>query len=94
MLSGVPESRARIYRIWFTVSTNNRNDPLDSDWISQAEAARLRRVSRQAIARLIQRGRLQTLTIGGYVLVRRSDVIDFTPRSAGRPRKGTRDSRD
>ncbi|MFL5356314.1 helix-turn-helix domain-containing protein [Archangium sp.] len=59
----------------------------EDEWISQAEAARLRQVSRQAIARLIKRGRLATTTVAGYVLVRRSDVVNFEPRAAGRPPK-------
>jgi len=48
------------------------------DWISQADAARLRGVSRQAISKLVQKGRLRTLTIGGHVLVHRDDVLDAT----------------
>jgi predicted DNA-binding protein (UPF0251 family) len=59
---------------------------LDDEWISQAEAARLRQVSRQAISRLIKRGRLATRTVAGYVLVCRRDVLEFEPRAAGRPR--------
>lgn len=61
--------------------------PPDEEWISQADAARLRHVSRQAISRLIKRGRLATAQVAGYVLVRRKDVLEFKPRSAGRPRK-------
>jgi len=45
------------------------------EWLSQADAARLRGVSRQAISKLVRKGRLRTLTIGGYVLVHRDDVI-------------------
>jgi len=58
------------------------------EWISQAEAARIRGVSRQAIGRLIKRERLQTLKIGGRMLVRRKDVEDFRAEPAGRPSKG------
>lgn len=58
-----------------------------NDWISQAEAARIRRVSRQAISRLIKRGRLGTTTVAGYVLVSRKDVVEFKPMTAGRRRK-------
>lgn len=58
-----------------------------TDWISQAEAARLRKVSRQAIALLVKKGRLPVLKIGGRVLVRRKEVVEFTPESAGRPPK-------
>jgi excisionase family DNA binding protein len=57
------------------------------EWISQAEAARLRGVSRQAIALLVKRGRLPVLKIGGRTLVRRRDVEKFKPEVAGRPRK-------
>jgi len=61
------------------------SDP--TEWISQAEAARLRKVSRQAIALLVKKGRLSVLKIGGRLLVRRKEVEDFTPDAAGRPPK-------
>jgi len=57
-----------------------------SEWISQAEAARLRGVSRQAIAKLVTNGRLKTLDVGGRKFVRRDDVISFEPHQAGRPK--------
>lgn len=57
------------------------------DWISQAEAARVRSVSRQAIALLVKRGRLPVLKIGGRVLVRRKEVEKFMPERPGRPPK-------
>ena len=63
------------------------NEESAEDWISQAEAARLRGVSRQAIARLVKRQRLKTLNIGGRLLVRRRDVEQFIPKAAGRPPK-------
>ncbi|MEW6682568.1 MAG: helix-turn-helix domain-containing protein [Nitrospirota bacterium] len=66
------------------MSTHFR-DP--NEWISQAEAARLRGVSRQAIARLVKKGRLPVLKIGGRLLVRRKEVEDFKPEPAGRPTK-------
>lgn len=55
------------------------------EWISQAEAARLRNVTRQAISLLVKKGRLRTLKIGGRLLVRRQEVEAFTPEPAGRP---------
>jgi len=58
-----------------------------NEWISQAEAARLRGVSRQAIAFLVKKGRLPLLKIGGRVLVRRKEVEKFKPEAAGRPPK-------
>lgn len=57
-----------------------------NEWVSQAEAARMRGVSRQAIARLINKGRFKVLKIGGKVLLRRLDVKAYEPKGAGRPR--------
>jgi excisionase family DNA binding protein len=57
------------------------------DWVSQAEAARLRGVSRQAIARLMKKGRFRVLRIAGKILLKRTDVKAFKPERAGRPRK-------
>lgn len=74
------------YHNRLSLSTVFLRDSAD-DWISQAEAARLRGVSRQAIARLVQRERLPVLKIGGRSLVRRADVERFTPKPAGRPAK-------
>ena len=56
------------------------------DWITQAEAARLRGVTRQAIHRLVRRGKITTLEVGGVVLVKRVEVETFRPGSAGRPK--------
>ncbi len=56
------------------------------DLISQAEAARLRDVSRASISELIKRGRLTTIVIAGKVLVRRSDVLNFKELKPGRPK--------
>ena len=57
------------------------------DWISQAEAGRIRGVSKQAIAKLVKRERLAAREIGGRMLVRRSEVEAFIPMPIGRPRK-------
>ena len=68
------------------MSTNyfsKASDP--SEWVSQAEAARMRRVSRQAIARLVKKGRFRVLEIGGRVLLRREDVKAYKS-APGRPR--------
>lgn len=56
---------------------------LMDDLISQAEAARLRRVSRASISELIKRGRLNTTTIADKVLVRRSEVVNFKELKRG-----------
>jgi excisionase family DNA binding protein len=66
-----------------TIKDRNNID----DWISQVEAARIRGVSKQAIAKLIARKRLSAREIGGRMLVRRSEVETFVPMPIGRPRK-------
>jgi predicted XRE-type DNA-binding protein len=76
-----------------SLSTIKERDSFD-DWISQAEAARLRCVSRQAIAKLIQRKRLSSREIAGRIVVRRSEVEAFVPQPIGRPRKGTSSEQD
>jgi hypothetical protein len=53
------------------------------DWISQAEAARIRGVSQPAIVNLIRRGRLTTVNMAGRTVVLRSEVENFTARSKG-----------
>ena len=58
------------------------------DWISQAEAARIRGVSRQAIARLLKKGRFKVLEVGGRILVSRSDIERYKPERPGRPTNG------
>ena len=73
------------------MSTNLSTSINSLDWVSQAEASRLRGVSRQAIAKLVANGRLQTLEVGGRVFVSRADVLAFEPNPAGRPRGVTRE---
>ena len=60
-----------------------------NEWISASEAARLRGVSRQAIANLVRRGRLRTLQFGGKTFVSKVDVETYAPDPGGRPRKRT-----
>src|ERR1700679_582657 len=58
------------------------------DWISQAEAARIRGVSQQAIVNLIRRGRLTTVNMAGRTVVLRSEVENFIAKlKGGRPSK-------
>jgi excisionase family DNA binding protein len=65
--------------------TNNKNLP---DFISQSEAARIRRVARQSIADLIERGRLTSVTVADRTLVLRSEVENFVAQpKLGRPPK-------
>lgn len=55
------------------------------DWITKAEAARIRGVTRQAIAKLVNKGKLSTLKIAGGTLVKRAEVESFQPETGGRP---------
>ncbi len=57
------------------------------DLITQAEAARLRGVTRAAISKLVGKGKLKAERIAGNVLVYRKEVLSFTPAPSGRPRK-------
>jgi excisionase family DNA binding protein len=66
--------------------STNRTDL--EDYVSQAQAARIRGVSQQAIADLIRRGRLTTVRVADRILVLRSEAEAFVaqPRT-GRPLK-------
>jgi hypothetical protein len=57
------------------------------DLISQADAAKLRGVSRASINELVARGRLRSVDIAGKVFLYRSEVKAFEPQSGGRPPK-------
>jgi hypothetical protein len=54
-----------------------------AQWVSQAEAAQMRGVTRQAIARLVGKGRFTKLLVGGRTLLLRSEVEDFKPKPPG-----------
>ena len=49
-------------------------------YLSQAEAARHRGVSKQAVAALIQRGRLTPVEVAGRIVVLRSEIEGFVAR--------------
>ena len=55
------------------------------EWITKAAAARIRGVTRQAIAKLVSKGKLATLEIAGGTLVKRADVEAYKPAPGGRP---------
>ena len=52
-------------------------------WISQAEAARIRGVSQQAIDNLVKRNRFKTLKFGGKTLLNRAEVENYQPHPPG-----------
>lgn len=60
----------------------------EEDWISQAEAARIRGISRQAIFHLVENGRFRSRRVGGRRLVLRKDAVEYKNERRGRPRKG------
>ena len=66
---------------YFSASKNKTLDP--SQWVSQAEAAEMRGVTRQAIADLVKKGRFQTLAIAGKILLKRSEVEAFQAKPPG-----------
>ena len=57
------------------------------DWITLSEAARIRNTTRQAISKLAQRGRLETIRIAGHIFVNKSSVIFFVEETPGRKPK-------
>ncbi len=57
------------------------------DLITQAEAARIRNVSREAIYRLVARGKLEARVIGGQKFLSRKEVENYKPEKGGRPSK-------
>lgn len=70
------------------MSTNKMNQKwAPEEWISQAQAAKLRGVTRQAIGKLVGQGRLRTLEVAGRILVFREDVAVFQKLPVGRPKK-------
>lgn len=61
------------------------------DLITQAEAARLRGVTRSAIAYLIAQGRLRTYERFGVTFVSKREVEEYEPQKPGpRPSAGSK----
>lgn len=57
------------------------------DLITQAEAARLRQVSRSAINDLVKGRKLKVKTIGGQPFVSRKEALSYAPEVGGRAAK-------
>jgi excisionase family DNA binding protein len=64
-----------------------RELPREGDWLTAAEAARRKGVSRQLVARAIKRGDLRGIRWGQFYVVHRADVEAWKPLARGRPRK-------
>lgn len=69
------------------MSTNCKKTINIEEWISQAEAGRIRNVSRQAINNLVKAGRIRSIVIGGIALVNKEDINNFIPKKKGRLKK-------
>jgi predicted DNA-binding protein (UPF0251 family) len=67
------------------LSTNNQK--VTNNWITQAEAARVRGVSRQAINNLVKKGRLKTMEIASVVFVDKDEIQNFKGLNSGRPKR-------
>jgi predicted XRE-type DNA-binding protein len=56
-----------------------------NDLITQAEAARLRGVTRSAINDLVKRRKLKVTKVGSVPFLSRREVLSYTPDVGGRP---------
>jgi excisionase family DNA binding protein len=72
------------------LTTQSQQSVKPEDWISQAEAARLRGVSREAIYNLVKKNRFTTFRIGDKTLINREDVENYQPQPSGRKPKKRR----
>lgn len=61
-----------------------------NDLITQAEAARIRKVTRASIHELVKKGRFKTVEIGGQQFLSRRQVESYEPSVGGRPGKNGR----
>jgi Helix-turn-helix domain len=58
-----------------------------NDLITQADAARLRGVSRASVNELVRKGRFRRVQIGGKTFLLKSEVLSYVPETGGRPMK-------
>jgi hypothetical protein len=56
-----------------------------SDLVTFAEAARIRGISRQAMSRLVAKGRFGVVSVGGRGFLNRKEIENYVPLKAGRP---------
>jgi predicted DNA-binding protein (UPF0251 family) len=57
------------------------------NYISKAEAACVIGTTRQTVSNLVRRGHFTTKVVAGHILLIRSEVEKYVPRSKGRPPK-------
>lgn len=58
------------------------------DLISITNAAKLRKVSQQAMSDLVKRGKVSAIEIDGVKFLRRDEVLNYVASKGGRPKKG------
>ena len=62
---------------------------MDNTYLTPAQAAKLKDVSRSSIYKAINEGRIPCERILDRLALRRVDVMSWVPQRAGEPRKGT-----
>ena len=60
------------------------------DLVTYTTAAQMRGVSRQAISRLVERGKLTAVEIDGHKFLFRDEVKKYEPSIGGRPKQSTK----
>jgi predicted DNA-binding protein (UPF0251 family) len=81
--TGIPVQQNSTTRQVINSIDTNRKSEKPEGWITQAEAARIRGVSQQAIDNLVKRNRFKTLNLGGKTLLNRIDVANYRPKPPG-----------
>jgi excisionase family DNA binding protein len=57
------------------------------DYMTVAEAAKKRKITRQAVWLLVKRGRIRAVQVGATWLVNKGDIENYDPHPGGRPKK-------
>lgn len=68
------------------MSTNLLKNFKRDDWLSIAQVADMRGVTRQAISKLIKKGKINHIEIGGHILVHKDELKSYQPGKPGRPK--------
>jgi excisionase family DNA binding protein len=67
----------------------NFSNVMDEELLSVSQAAQIKKVSRNAIYKAVNEGRLASMLIVGRLVLRKTDVEAWTPRARTGRRKGT-----
>jgi excisionase family DNA binding protein len=63
------------------------------DYMTVAQAAKKRKITRQAIWLLVKRKRIRAVQVGTTWLVHKGDIENYDPHPGGRPKKRTQKAR-